>query len=197
MLSSEDAKTLIYLGREVVRSSLVSKPFDIPEGARERFSQKRGVFTTLLSYPDCRLRGCIGIPEPIYPLWRAVIESSLGAAFRDPRFKPLTLSELNWTLWEVSILSDFRSVDAGTAPESLEVGKHGIMVVRGKRKGLLLPKVAREYHLTREEFLDAVCLKAGLPQGCWREHDTEIYIFETSVFREIEPGGSVVIEKEN
>ncbi len=66
----------------------------------------------------------------------------------------------------------------------IEVGKHGLYIVRADRSGLLLPQVAKEYGWGREEFLKQACNKAGLPADAWKEKDTQIYLFSAEVFRE-------------
>ncbi|MCC6025665.1 MAG: AMMECR1 family protein, partial [Caldimicrobium sp.] len=66
----------------------------------------------------------------------------------------------------------------------VEVGKHGIYIVRGFNRGVLLPQVATEYNLTREEFLRQGCLKAGLPEDCYKDSKTKLYVFTAEVFEE-------------
>ncbi|MDQ7037913.1 MAG: AMMECR1 domain-containing protein, partial [Aquificota bacterium] len=84
MLGSGEAKELISLGRKAVLSVLEGRDLEVEDRLKERFGERRGVFVTFLTHPGGKLRGCVGIPYPVYPLWRAVIEASVGAAFRDP-----------------------------------------------------------------------------------------------------------------
>jgi uncharacterized protein (TIGR00296 family) len=75
---------------------------------------------------------------------------------------------------EVSLLSAIQPMK----PENVEIGKHGLLVQRGMRRGLLLPQVATEHRLSREQFLGETCVKAGLSREAWKEPETEIYAFE-------------------
>ncbi|NTW16198.1 MAG: AMMECR1 domain-containing protein, partial [Syntrophaceae bacterium] len=63
----------------------------------------------------------------------------------------------------------------------IEVGVHGIYIVKGFHSGLLLPQVAREYKWDRMTFLEETCYKAGLHPGAWRDKDTTIYIFSADI----------------
>lgn len=70
--------------------------------------------------------------------------------------------------------------------QQLELGRHGIIVGRGRNRGLFLPQVATEYGFSREEFLSRCCSeKAGLPADAWRDPRTEVFIFTTDVFAEL------------
>jgi uncharacterized protein (TIGR00296 family) len=64
----------------------------------------------------------------------------------------------------------------------IEVGKHGLYIVRGYKSGLLLPQVAVEYEWDRETFLQETCYKAGLSIQAWMDKETEIYIFSADYF---------------
>ena len=187
MISSEEAKELLRLGRKAVEASFRFRELEVPESLKERFSAKRGVFTTLFTYPEERLRGCMGVVEPKYPLWQGVVYTSLKAAFSDPRFPPLREEELGSVIWELSVLSELKPVRKELLPDAVRVGVHGLMVEKGVLKGLLLPKVAAEYSLTPEGFLVFTCRKAGLSDDCWKDKATQVYTFEAEVFREAKP----------
>lgn len=187
MLSLNQAKVLIRLGREAVKSKLLEEEFEVPEEIKEEFNGKIGVFTTLYTYPEGKLRGCVGVPEPLYPLWYGVIYSSLKAAFSDTRFSPLELGKLNEVVWELSVLSEPEELDKELLPGAIRIGKDGVIVERGKLRGLLLPKVATEYGLSPETFLAFTCRKASLPDDCWKEDDTRVFRFQSKVFREKSP----------
>ncbi len=191
MLSSEEAKELITLGRLAVQSVLRGREPVVPSQLRERFSSKRGVFTTLLTFPDKELRGCIGVPYPLYPLWQAVLYSSINSAFKDPRFPPLRGEELDKTIWELSILTEPKEVPLEELPHAVRVGVDGLMVELGDAKGLLLPQVPLRYGWSAVEFLENTCLKAGLSKDCWKNPDAKIKRFQSEVFEEVEPWGEV------
>jgi hypothetical protein len=102
-----------------------------------------------------------------------------SAAFRDPRFPPLTEDEFRRVEYEISILSP---IEPCPDPERIEVGRHGLIMSRGARSGLLLPQVPVEWHWDRETFLGQTCFKAGLPRDAWKDPDTAIFWFEAEVF---------------
>ncbi len=142
------------------------------------FKVKRGAFVTLKM--DGELRGCIGYPLPYKELDEAVAEMAVAAASQDYRFAPLTPEELAQTTIEISVLTVPRPVGS---PEEVEVGRHGIIIGKGARQGLLLPQVPLEYGWTREEYLRHGCLKAGLPPDEWKK-GARIEVFEAQVFSE-------------
>lgn len=192
MLNLEEAKELIALGRAAVVGVLKGAELEIPESIKERYARKRGVFTTLLTYPEKELRGCIGVPYPQYPLWYGVIYSSVSAAFKDPRFPPLTENEVDRVVWELSILTEPKEVPKGELPEGIQVCRDGIIVELGSAKGLLLPQVAPRYGWSPVEFLEHTCLKAGLDKNCWKDPKARVFKFESEIFEEVEPWGEVV-----
>ena len=105
---------------------------------------------------------------------------AVAAATEDSRFPPLAKGELADITVEISVLSPFRRV---TDVEQIEVGTHGLMIFEGNRQGLLLPQVPVEEGWGREEFLENLCLKAGLPPDCWTGRPT-LYAFTAVVFGE-------------
>ncbi|RKZ20397.1 AMMECR1 domain-containing protein, partial [bacterium] len=127
------------------------------------------------------LRGCIGLIKGIKPLYLAVQDMAIAAALRDPRFPPVSPSELDEIEIEISVLTPLKEVKD---VEEIKVGRDGIYIERGYHSGLLLPQVATEYGWTREEFLDHTCMKAGLFPGCWKEEGTKIYRFSALIFSE-------------
>ena len=83
----------------------------------------------------------------------------------------------------VSVLSPLRRL---TDLNAIQVGTHGLLMVKGGRQGVLLPQVPVQQGWNREAFLENLCLKAGLPRGCWQE-GARIYAFTAMVFGEDEP----------
>lgn len=128
-----------------------------------------------LRSPDGSLRGCIGELEARRTLIGSVRGCAASAALRDPRFSPVTRSELEGLRIGVSVLTPSRPCD----PMSVEVGRHGVIVERDEHRGVLLPEVAVDQGWTREELLAGVCRKAGLPPDAWRDPRTEIRVFTT------------------
>lgn len=139
-----------------------------------------GVFVSLRK--GGKLRGCMGTLDPDLPLADAVREAAISAAMHDPRYPTLTPAELAETKVEVSILS-------AAAPmkdlDELVLGRHGVIVRRGKQQGLFLPQVATDHGLSKEEFLTRCAAeKAHLPPDAWRDPSTEVLLFTSEVFRE-------------
>jgi 5,10-methenyltetrahydrofolate synthetase len=147
-------------------------------------SVKRGAFVTLRV--DGELRGCIGYIHPTRPLAEVISECVRMAASEDLRFTPLQAEELPRLRIEISILSSPRPLSRA---EDVDVGRHGLIVEQGARRGLLLPQVAVEHEMEREEFLEHTCLKAGLSPGSWKEPETKIETFTAQVFGETAAGG--------
>jgi uncharacterized protein (TIGR00296 family) len=158
--------------------------------------QRGGVFVTICDFHQGkkRLRGCIGYPYPTTQLAQAVIECAISSATRDPRFRPLTLEELDHAVFEVSVLTPPETVevdDPRQLPQQIKVGHDGLIVERGIHKGLLLPQVPVEYSWNEEEFLCQCCVKAGLPPDNWLLKTTTIQTFHAIVFEEETPRGEV------
>jgi AmmeMemoRadiSam system protein A len=114
-------------------------------------------------------------------LWRSVRSNAVAAAFRDPRFPPVDSSELHQIAIEISAMSALEELKN---PESLEIGRHGLLVERGPARGLLLPQVAADNNWDRATFLDQTCRKAGMDPGCWELEDTRVFIFTVDNFEE-------------
>lgn len=192
MLSKEEGEKAVKFAREVIESYVRGKELK-DEELGEKFREKSGAFVTILTYPDRDLRGCIGIPEPIYDLKTSIVESARSAT-RDPRFPPLKESELPKVIIEVTILTPPRLVEVKNPREYLEkikVGRDGLIAEKGFYRGLLLPQVPVEWGWDVEEFLSQTCIKAGLPPDAWIDEDTKIYSFQGQIFAEKEPYGDV------
>lgn len=176
-LSPQDRKTLHEIARGTIAGCFDGKAPPYLTDLSPPLRTERGAFVTL--HKHGQLRGCIGLIEAVKPLAETVQEMARAAAFRDPRFPPLTPEELPAIDIEISVLTPFRRItDVG----EIEVGKHGLMIEKGYNRGLLLPQVATEYKWDRETFLRQTCLKAGLPPEAWKEPDCKIFIFSAEIF---------------
>ncbi len=196
-LNLEEGKFIVQLARNAVEEYLKSrKRISIPNSASEKLLQPCGVFVTIntIRHGEKELRGCIGYPYPTTPLAQAVIESAISSATQDPRFYPLSLSELDTVVFEVSVLTPPQIIEAkkpNEYPSKIKVGEDGLIVERGMFKGLLLPQVPVEWKWNEEDFLCQCCIKAGLPPDCWLLEDTKIYKFQAIIFEEEQPRGKV------
>ena len=152
----------------------------LPSMPRGPEIQSAGVFVTL--YCRDELRGCLGSLDSRGPIAHAVARLAGAVCRDDDRFLPLQPHELDASALEISLLTaPERVVDF----ETIQIGRHGLMVERGWRRGLLLPQVAQERGWDRETFLTQTCLKAGLDGDAWRR-DTDISLFEAEVFGDLD-----------
>lgn len=135
----------------------------------------RGVFVTLRRRGA--LAGCIGYPEAPWPLWDTLGEAARSAALEDDRFDRIPSTEFAEVELEISVLSPPHEIQVA----DFERARHGLLIEADGRRGLLLPQVAVEHHLDREGFLDALCRKAGLPRGRWREPACRLLAFEAQI----------------
>jgi AmmeMemoRadiSam system protein B/AmmeMemoRadiSam system protein A len=181
-----DRETRIFLlryARSVIRKNLGMETEEIERPASPLLSEKRGGFVTLKK--NGRLRGCIGYIEAVKPLLDTVGEMAYSAAFSDHRFDQVRKEEVDDLAIEISVLSPVRETKD---PSEIEVGRHGIIISAGGRRGLLLPQVAVEYGWDRNTFLDQTCVKAGLSRGAWKDAGTTIEIFSAEIFSEKDMG---------
>ncbi len=183
-LSESDKFLLLALARMAIETAVREKR--LPEAIPNRglFSKPGRAFVTL----RCRgrLRGCIGRVEPPEPLGECIVRSAVSAALEDPRFNALSLEELPGLQIEISLLTPPEPI----APNEIEIGRHGLMISRDGRRGLLLPQVAMEHGLTRERFLEETCRKAGIPGDAWKDPATQVYAFFCEIAAEDYRGGS-------
>ncbi|MBN2467011.1 MAG: AmmeMemoRadiSam system protein A [Deltaproteobacteria bacterium] len=186
-LTASDKEYLLSLAREAVTRYL-SEGLRI-SGRAESLSPaargKRGCFVTLLK--DGKLRGCIGYLQPRSELCDCVIENAINAAFHDTRFPtPVGSNELALINFEISVLTEPEKLQVQDREELLDhlaAGKDGVVLVQGRQQATFLPQVW-EHFPDAESFLQALCRKGGMPYGCWRHQDTDIYTYRAIVFGE-------------
>ncbi len=176
--SPQERRILLALAHRSIETALAEQPIDTA-APTEHLAEPRGAFTTLHLLGN--LRGCIGYVLPTGSLYQTVAETARAAAFDDPRFRPVTDDEAPHLTIEISVLS----VPQPIRPEQVEVGKHGLIVSAGARRGLLLPQVPVEWGWDRETFLAQTCAKAGLSPDAW-QRGAEIQAFTAEVFGEEE-----------
>lgn len=176
-LSEEEKKTLHQIARTAIKNKIKGK--SIPELKIDSpiLKENRGAFVSL--HKKGQLRGCIGYIEGRGPLHKTIEEMAEAAAFRDPRFAPVSEREMSELDIEISVLTPLKKI---TDVNEIEVGKHGIYIKKEWYSGLLLPQVAIEYGWDRKTFLEHTCRKAGLPSSAWKDKDVEIYIFSADIF---------------
>lgn len=183
--SQEDKKVLLRIARRSIEDGLNRKGEDFLESSElaaeltENLKVKAGAFVTLKSGGE-QLRGCIGNFVSNIPVYANVYRMAKEAAFSDPRFNPLENSELKEIKLEISVLSPLEKIDD---IKKIEVGRHGLYIIKGRYRGVLLPQVATENNMDRTEFLEAVSIKAGLPRDGYKE-GADILVFSAEVFGE-------------
>jgi len=143
-----------------------------------KLGEKWGAFVTLTKHG--KLRGCIGHIVGTQPLITTVAEMARAAALEDYRFPKVKPSELPDIEFEISVLTPLREIKD---IEEIVVGRDGIFITKGMRRGVLLPQVATEYGWDRITFLEQTCLKAGLPPDAWKDADTKIEIFSAEIIK--------------
>lgn len=176
-LSARSRRTLLGVARASIESAL-SREGKAPEPDDPELQVEAGAFVTLRKRGS--LRGCIGTFYARGPLHRTVFQMARAAAFEDPRFPPVTSEELPQIDVEISVLAPMKKIGG---VEEVEVGRHGLCIVQGQQRGVLLPQVAVECQWDGNTFLAHTCAKAGLPPDAWQK-GAEIYSFEAEVFGE-------------
>jgi len=177
----EERKLLLEVAHEAILARLEAREIPLFAPA-PHLCEPRGAFTTL--YHHGKLRGCVGYPTASLQLFRTIIETARAAAFDDPRFVPLTVAEAHDLTISISILSPLKPI----SPEQIEVGRHGLLISQGDKRGLLLPQVPVEHGWDRVMFLEQTCRKAGLALDAWRTGAT-IEAFTAEVFGDAEAEG--------
>jgi uncharacterized protein len=181
-LSSDDRRLLLLIARKSIVEAVILERSWRPAAHSGAMGEHRGAFVTLSRRE--RLRGCVGQPLSVEPLFQTVARCAVLAAREDLRFAPVTPREVAELTIEISILSPMEPIE----PERIEIGRHGLWIEAGSDRGLLLPQVAIEHGFTRERFLAEACEKAGLSPEAWKLPEAKILAFTAEVFSEREFG---------
>jgi len=189
-ISDEEKKVLLAEARETITAKLERRPpcyhlepslqKAVDEGT-SALSKPCGAFVTLHKRAGHSLRGCIGRMMASAPLQKTIRTMAVEAAFADPRFPQLDASELDGIEIEISALSP---MEICRDPRSVKVGVHGLYLIHHGRGGVLLPQVPMEQGWNLDEYLDYICIKAGLPPNSYEAPGAELYTFTAIVFGE-------------
>ncbi len=198
--SQEDGKMLIQFARDNIEFFLKNnRKIPIPDVIKEKFSDKYGAFVTLNKYNVIGnpLRGCIGYIEPTYSLYDVIHRVSISSAIEDPRFPSVSLDEMDEIVIELSILTPPKLLKVNDPKEYIDkivIGRDGLIVEKGMRRGLLLPQVPIDHgrNWDVETFISQTCSKAWLESNAWKNKSTNIYSFQAILFEEKEPRGEVI-----
>ena len=182
MAISKDAKIILLKAARLSIESIFGgeKPLKPDFTIFPELNSNAGAFVTLTI--EDKLRGCIGYIQGEGNLFDTVCNAAIQAASSDPRFPSLTKKELEKIEIEISVLGNFLKIKSY---EEIEIGKHGLLLDEGGR-ALLLPQVATEHKMNREEFLTSLCHKAGMYGYFWKERLLNIKTFTAVVFSESE-----------
>ncbi len=179
--SQAERKQLLLLARHTIEMNVAKQRPQVPSDLPPILLAPGSSFVSLHIFNE--LRGCIGSLESTEPLYKNVMKNAINAAFKDPRFPPLTSAELPQVMIEISVLTPPRQIDS-----SLEfiVGNHGIILEKDQYRAVFLPQVAIHQGWNRETTLNFLSAKAGLPANAWRDSEAKLQIFEAIVFGEKE-----------
>jgi uncharacterized protein (TIGR00296 family) len=198
MYTLEDGGFLVKLARKTIQEFLTNNSIlKTPEDSPKHLLEKGGAFVTLKkqSSEGLKLRGCIGMVLPVYPLVETVIRMAIAAATQDPRFPRIESTELSDLVIEVSCLTPPEEIITTLPSERLKkvtVGSDGLIIERNGRSGLLLPQVPIEWGWDETKFLEQTCVKAGLPPSAWMDANTTVQSFQAKVFSEETPEGKII-----
>ena len=177
-LSAHDKDQLLALARKSVEHAVrTGKMYETAASSSSTLAQERGAFVTLTEAGQ--LRGCVGYVAASKPLDLTVRDTATLAALRDSRFRPVAASELGLLEYEISVLSPLRRV---LDTRQIKIGQHGLLMKNGDYEGILLPQVATQEKWDRQKFLEETCAKAGMQANCWKDDNTDIFLFTAVIF---------------
>ncbi|MEI7812949.1 MAG: AmmeMemoRadiSam system protein A [Ignavibacteria bacterium] len=181
-LSDNEKEILLAIARDAINCSFSRRDF-IPVDLETypSLKLKAGAFVTLTKKGE--LRGCIGYIISDDLLIDTIRRVAVKASFEDPRFPELREPELDTIDIEISILSPPFKMNSY---DDIILGIHGVILDDSGHRGLLLPQVPIEHNMNKEQFLTALCRKAGLPSMRWKEQELKISLFTATVFSEKE-----------
>lgn len=177
---SRQARMAIEAGLAGVHVTEIPQPPTKEFAAGSALFRKLGAFVTL--HISGNLRGCIGNIIGREPLYVTVWHMAQAAAFADPRFPALGLSEWPRVNMDISVLDELTICPN---PQTVEVGRHGLVLQYAGHSGVFLPQVPVEQGWDRLAYLDNLCLKAGLPTGTWKQPGAQLFWYEAVVFKAV------------
>jgi len=187
-LSPEDREYLLSLARKAIACHLRGE--DPPgidlSGLTESLARDGASFVTLTEYGE--LRGCIGSLEPRRPLVLDVRENAVAAAFHDPRFPPVRSEKLDDLHIEISVLTIPQPLSYGGPDDlvaKLRPDVDGVVIERGRNRATFLPQVWGKLP-DPHQFLQHLCLKAGLPADAYCRPGLDVYTYQVEEFEEEE-----------
>ncbi|MGD9158704.1 MAG: AmmeMemoRadiSam system protein A [Desulfobacteraceae bacterium] len=185
-LTREEGDYLLALARKTIEEKLFNK--DLPEDDKnisEKYLEKRGTFVTLTIHHN--LRGCIGHIAPQEALIDGIKINAINAAFRDPRFPPLSKEEWKGVRVEISILTEPVPLEYSGSKDLLDKLRPGIdgVIIKNEysQSAVFLPQVWDQLP-DKAEFLTHLCMKAGMNGSEWKKGNLTVYTYQVQAFEE-------------
>ncbi len=190
--TEKQGQLLVNLARDTILKELAGKTTNTKADTStlalafqdEKFQAHYGTFVTLKI--KGQLRGCIGNLTPEGSVLEGVKRNAVNAAFHDPRFSSISAAELDRAQIEVSILTEPLPLayrDSEDLIQKLRPNVDGVIIRKGHASATFLPQVWEQ--LPRpENFLNHLCMKAGLPADAWKYSELEVLTYQVQYFEE-------------
>lgn len=180
-LAEEEQQCLLETAARSIETGLeTGAPLQIERGRYGPALQGLGAsFVTL--HLKGSLRGCIGSLEARRPLIEDVAENAFAAAFRDPRFQPLTRPEYGLLDIAISVLTPPEPMTFANEQDLMTQIRpcvDGLILQAAGRRGTFLPSVWESLPDTLS-FLRQLKRKAGLPEDYWSD-DLRVWRYTTT-----------------
>jgi AmmeMemoRadiSam system protein A len=188
-LTPEEGRYLLKVARQTIEQELSGKSdrtLPKPVLSSTKFGEPRGTFVTLTMDHD--LRGCVGYIIPPGSLLDGIKQNAINAAFHDGRFRPLSKNEFENIKIEVSILTEPKPLAYANADDLLKKirpGVDGLIIKKGYHQATFLPQVWEQLP-DAKEFLEHLCMKAGLNADEWKKGALEVQTYQVQAFEEEE-----------
>jgi AmmeMemoRadiSam system protein A len=185
---ASERRCMLVLARAELRNILSGDPTEFgPELLPCRLWERRGCFVTLTR--EGMLRGCVGQFASAAPLHEAITHHVQQAALEDPRFPPVQPTELDFLRIEISVVTEPVHAQFSSAEEllqNLNPATDGVLMQIADRTAVFLPQVWSQVS-QKEDFLQRLAVKAGLPSSGWRNPRASFSLFRAESFAEPEP----------
>jgi hypothetical protein len=190
--TKEEGNALVRAVRNSVELSIKSPKFkgDTVKRTIAHMKQFNSLQVRLIHKPTGTVRGS-SMSTEVKPLMHAVVDASMEAL--SEQGKPISAEELGDTIVELHLMTSPRKLAGGAEARkrSITLGKDGVILKYGDKCGIVMPYSAGEKGWDKEAFMQEACARAGVPKSYWMQPNVSMYKFETQVFAEREPDGSI------
>ena len=189
-LTYEDGARTVELAREAMESYVLNGQREQPGSMREAFYQRTGALVRLQSARGRKsLRGCAGAYRGRDQLGHEIVEAAIEASSDSSCGSEIKPAELSNLTVSVCVVRDLW--ESASPLEEIEIGRHGLAIEAGHDGEWLYPTIPVENRWSAQEYLERTCRKARLPPHAWQDDNCQVFLFDTAVFRERKPNGSV------